>query len=178
MRWSSAVQTRPSTVPLIPDKLGGCRPAWLQLPPWIRWATLKASLSPPTWVLVHLLSKDRQTEFRTDNCGRKKEKMGGVDGGNDALCFRRRRRRSTPWDCGPLMIFHAFTRISDIRHRDFKNLDQKPEREKQTLSLILPVVGYPAVVLNWSLRKICVAEIKTALWGWVQRLGRGSCGVE
>lgn len=174
MRWSFAVQTRPSTVSLIPDKLRGCRPVWLQLPPWIRWVTLKASLSPPTWVLVHLLSKDRQTEFRTDNCGRKKEKMGG----NDALCLRTKRRRSTPCDCGPPMIFHALTRISDTRHRDFKNLDQKPEREKQTLSLILPVVGYPAVVLNWSLRKICAAEIKTALWGWVQRLRRGSCGVE
>lgn len=74
----------------------------------------------------YLLSKDRQTELRIDDCGRKKEKMDSVEGGNDALCFKTR-RRSASWDGGPLMIFHEFTRISGTRRRNFKNLDQKPK---------------------------------------------------
>lgn len=47
MRSSSQVQTRSSTVRSIQDKLGGRKIyAWLQLPPGIRWATLKPPLSP------------------------------------------------------------------------------------------------------------------------------------
>lgn len=49
--------------------------------------------------------------------------MSSVEGGKNAMCFKTRRRRPL-WDLGRPM---TSTRISEIRHKNFKNHNQKHE---------------------------------------------------